>query len=512
MRWASPGAARRRRRASPGRRTGRTRRPAPGARWPRSGSGGDLAGAPSRLGARAGRGCTVPGSIASEAVNALSDRLSQDPFSATRCTACSPTSRRSARRRKFSKPSMSWSRAQRRGRFIAIVGGESGRSPMSRRRSQHSSTGRKPTRGRSRRSKRSTISSPLATGTFQRSKTRRSSRHDGNRPAVEARAGRFLPTRMRGVAVGERPCPRPVAGAAPASARSTQATERWSSSTRAETTRRRHWPALAAELSAQEAGRRGDSRIALLAPMRRGGAPDACVVATLAGARAHALRRLPAGGASARATTSTRCARRFSASFEQVCHRLVTLRRPGAEGIALRLMRADAAGYVTKRFPLPRLPLPRYGDACPLWAVYSASRRRARWCASSRSSRRRPLPVRRPRGRQAAPGVRDAAAPDVGHARVRRAACRPDWSMATGLDLSSAAPARPGRPRACRLCPRAECAYREEDPIVDAGRGATRADTPVPATARPRSRQRAPTDRRQRAHAHVLIAEDEPHR
>ena len=63
---------------------------------------------------------------------------------------------------------------------------------------------------------------------------------------------------------------------------------------------------------------------------------------------------------------------RFGASFEQVCHRLVTLRRSGAEGIPFGLMRVDAAGYVTKRFPLPHLLLPRHGNACPIWALYAA--------------------------------------------------------------------------------------------------------------------------------------------
>jgi predicted transcriptional regulator len=35
-----------------------------------------------------------------------------------------------------------------------------------------------------------------------------------------------------------------------------------------------------------------------------------------------------------------------------------------------------------------------------------------------------------------------------------------------GLDLSSTAPAVPVGPN-CRLCVRRDCAYREEDPIID---------------------------------------------
>lgn len=67
-----------------------------------------------------------------------------------------------------------------------------------------------------------------------------------------------------------------------------------------------------------------------------------------------------------------RLARRFDVSYEQAAHRLATLRRRGAEGVPFAFMRSDPSGYVTKRLPLPALPLPRYGTACPLWPVYGA--------------------------------------------------------------------------------------------------------------------------------------------
>lgn len=35
-------------------------------------------------------------------------------------------------------------------------------------------------------------------------------------------------------------------------------------------------------------------------------------------------------------------------------------------------MRVDPSGYVSKRYALPGLPIPRYGGACPLWPVYRA--------------------------------------------------------------------------------------------------------------------------------------------
>jgi predicted transcriptional regulator len=64
--------------------------------------------------------------------------------------------------------------------------------------------------------------------------------------------------------------------------------------------------------------------------------------------------------------------RLFGVSYEQAAQRLATLRRSGAEGIRFAFMRSDASGYITKRLPLPRLPLPRYGNACPLWAIHGA--------------------------------------------------------------------------------------------------------------------------------------------
>ena len=48
---------------------------------------------------------------------------------------------------------------------------------------------------------------------------------------------------------------------------------------------------------------------------------------------------------------------RFRASFEQVCHRLTTLRRPGAEGVPFHMVRIDIAGNISKRFSASGHPL-----------------------------------------------------------------------------------------------------------------------------------------------------------
>jgi predicted transcriptional regulator/DNA-binding XRE family transcriptional regulator len=62
----------------------------------------------------------------------------------------------------------------------------------------------------------------------------------------------------------------------------------------------------------------------------------------------------------------------FDASFEQVCHRLTTLQRPGAKGVPLHMLRVDIAGNISKRFSASGLRIPRHGSACPRWNIYSA--------------------------------------------------------------------------------------------------------------------------------------------
>src|SRR4029077_18355354 len=63
---------------------------------------------------------------------------------------------------------------------------------------------------------------------------------------------------------------------------------------------------------------------------------------------------------------------RFRSSFEQTCHRLTTLRRPGAEGIPFHMLRVDVAGNMSKRFSASGLHVPRFSGACPRWNVFGA--------------------------------------------------------------------------------------------------------------------------------------------
>lgn len=67
-----------------------------------------------------------------------------------------------------------------------------------------------------------------------------------------------------------------------------------------------------------------------------------------------------------------RLRQRFGTSFEQACHRLSTLQRPGAQGIPFFFCRVDMAGNITKRHSATRLEFARFGGACPLWVVHEA--------------------------------------------------------------------------------------------------------------------------------------------
>jgi predicted transcriptional regulator/DNA-binding XRE family transcriptional regulator len=65
-------------------------------------------------------------------------------------------------------------------------------------------------------------------------------------------------------------------------------------------------------------------------------------------------------------------AARFGVSFEQACHRLSSLQRPGARGVPFFFLRVDPAGNVSKRFSGAGFPFARYGGSCPRWVVHTA--------------------------------------------------------------------------------------------------------------------------------------------
>jgi hypothetical protein len=158
----------------------------------------------------------------------------------------------------------------------------------------------------------------------------------------------------------------------------------------------------------------------------------------------------------------------YTASFEQVAHRLVTLRRPGATGVPFGFLRADPAGRLTKHFPLPGLLLPSSGHACPRWALYDAFRTPgmlvrqlagfsdgSRYLFIANAGARRPTSYA---DRTIHTSVMLAC--DVLHA---------DRTVyAVGLDLANLEATIPVGP-ACRLCTRRDCADRQEESMAPGG-------------------------------------------
>jgi predicted transcriptional regulator/transcriptional regulator with XRE-family HTH domain len=63
---------------------------------------------------------------------------------------------------------------------------------------------------------------------------------------------------------------------------------------------------------------------------------------------------------------------RFRTSYEQVCHRLTTLQRPGAAGVPFHMIRVDIAGNISKRFSASGIRFARYSGSCPRWNVHTA--------------------------------------------------------------------------------------------------------------------------------------------
>ncbi len=162
-----------------------------------------------------------------------------------------------------------------------------------------------------------------------------------------------------------------------------------------------------------------------------------------------------------------RLARRFGASIEQICHRLTSLRKPGASGVPFAFLRADPAGQISKRLALPDLALPRHGGACPLWVVHRAFQRPATIMA--RLARfpddkvflmvARTVQKGFPVYGQLPRLLSIMLACDVLHAdRV---------IYADALDLAHKVGADPVG-SSCRLCPRADCAHRSDDAIIAA--------------------------------------------
>ncbi len=168
-----------------------------------------------------------------------------------------------------------------------------------------------------------------------------------------------------------------------------------------------------------------------------------------------------------------RLQRRFDASFEQVCHRLSTMQRPGLPGLPFFFLKTDIAGNILKRSSATRFQFARFGGPCPLWNVYTAFARPGETLVQLA---RTPddvtyLNIARTVGRS------DSAYLSRPRSIAVVLGCEIEYApltvYAAGLDLSSPAAAVPIGP-GCRACERADCRHRAVPPAghtLDVGSG-----------------------------------------
>jgi predicted transcriptional regulator/transcriptional regulator with XRE-family HTH domain len=155
---------------------------------------------------------------------------------------------------------------------------------------------------------------------------------------------------------------------------------------------------------------------------------------------------------------------RFRSSFEQTCHRMTTLRRPGAEGIPFHMLRVDIAGNMSKRFSASGLQIPRFSGACPRWNVFGAFltpgmiRTQLSQMPDGKIFFGVARTVRKESGGFKGPRPQYAISMgcDVSHAGK--------MVYADGLDLSSQDALVPVGP-SCRLCERMDCEQRACPPL-----------------------------------------------
>jgi len=155
---------------------------------------------------------------------------------------------------------------------------------------------------------------------------------------------------------------------------------------------------------------------------------------------------------------------RFRTSFEQICHRLTTLGRPGDEGVPFHMVRVDIAGNISKRFSASGIRFARYSGACPRWNVHAAFMQPGfirtqlshmpdgtTYFCIARTVRREGGGFRVPQSRLAI-----GLGCGVEHAR--------DLVYADGVELDNLGASVPIGPT-CRLCERSDCRQRAFPPL-----------------------------------------------
>jgi predicted transcriptional regulator/DNA-binding XRE family transcriptional regulator len=155
---------------------------------------------------------------------------------------------------------------------------------------------------------------------------------------------------------------------------------------------------------------------------------------------------------------------RFRVGWEQTCHRLTTLRRPGREGVGFYMVRVDLAGNISKKFGAAGIRFPRFSGLCALWNVHAAFLQPG--VVRAQLSR---LPdgtavfavartVRRHAGDYRAPTVLHSVGIGCDLASARRLV------YADGVDLDSPTAGVPIG-ITCRLCERVDCQARAFPPV-----------------------------------------------
>ena len=160
-----------------------------------------------------------------------------------------------------------------------------------------------------------------------------------------------------------------------------------------------------------------------------------------------------------------RLGQQFATSFEQVCHRLTTLQRPGDAAIPFHFVRVDIAGNISKRYTGSGLRIPRFGGGCPRWAVHAAFMTPGRIVAQ---------PSEMPDGAAYFSVARTVTKASAGHL-----APRSHFAVELGCEIGQAGGivyadgiALDGGARrvpigvACRLCERTDCGQRAQPPLI----------------------------------------------
>ncbi len=155
---------------------------------------------------------------------------------------------------------------------------------------------------------------------------------------------------------------------------------------------------------------------------------------------------------------------RFGVSFEQACHRLTTLARPGQRGVPFFMVRVDSAGNISKRFAGSAFPFSRFGGACPRWNIHSCFRTPGRIISQivETPDSQRYFTIARTVARVATPftGAEDSELA-IGMGCELKYAERLVYSRGLDLKEPMATPIGP----ACRICERPACPQRAAEPI-----------------------------------------------